>query len=1047
MNSSLRLSTAPAAAPGVKGRFPNSCKKKIARIGVLGETIFELFSESLSYVYHRLKLSLPTLFVDRKRKNSIESAKQRLLHPRSSAAMSARAFFELVVASITLIVCCASLPAQTTSSAPPVSPTAMYFGDHDTGTATAQTLAATNIGDGYVNLSVRISGSSAGDTPGDFSWNSTCLNKVPPKGSCEITALFNPVTIGKDKGEGEVRSATLTVTNDKDEHWYVSLEGRAFQNLHISPTVLEFENQIGNTASAARTVRLINYTDSAVNSITVTATGDFTENHAGCATPIAPGGSCGILVAFSPKQAGDTSGSLTVTSNLSNLGSLPRVISLYGLGLSRCKVPKFSLRDSGSQLVLIISGLYFLGLVLVRWHMIAKPVRALLVAEIEAVRSRAVAETADLPDSPGLNERLARIHFLLDEAVYPFKYKRFPINPAEQGRRKPVLQNSPAWYPWSTRVFNALFWTRGQELASWNLAHEAELQLVALLPVERVRARLETAEQQLRKINTPLALALADRARESLASGEALILERARQLLQQLKSLVKPLSVPDVARQVWLAGLQQRLLNSLQQFGDWLQQNTGPAATLEDCRSRIQRFLKTAAAYQGLATDLAQLPGLPNVPPQSRNLLQGITPFLTQLVTAIQTIQVQISDPTLKLETCNNTLSSLAEFRSDAEKLVDELKNAAAPDQAKAYQTLLDLCKSQSTLVNMMTQATTPSPGVALLRDVLAALQQQNELIQKITQADAIDGAADLGDCRDFVLQLAAAPPLSPDLMSRIDSALLGEVPAPLGRWRALLAEALSLIYEDTDTGFYKLASWHNKMMWLVGCALLFMFALAVTLGNAVLLLVGAVGGLLSRLTRTTTAADVANDYGATWGSLFLSPLTGALSAWGGILLIILGVKLNILGTALNLDWCNPYEPVALAIALLFGFLERLFDSVTGQIQDKLLKSTPSSPAPATTPPAPVSPAPKIASLSPSSATIGKEIQLTVRGANFQPGATATVTKDTGEAVPAKLDFNDATAVIVTCTPSGGKAFTATLTIANPDKQVATTKFDVAATG
>jgi hypothetical protein len=44
------------------------------------------------------------------------------------------------------------------------------------------------------------------------------------------------------------------------------------------------------------------------------------------------------------------------------------------------------------------------------------------------------------------------------------------------------------------------------------------------------------------------------------------------------------------------------------------------------------------------------------------------------------------------------------------------------------------------------------------------------------------------------------------------------------------------------------------QMMWLVGCALLFMFALAVSLGNAVPLVLSAVGGLLSRLTRTTAA-------------------------------------------------------------------------------------------------------------------------------------------------------------------------------------------------
>jgi hypothetical protein len=125
--------------------------------------------------------------------------------------------------------------------------------------------------------------------------------------------------------------------------------------------------------------------------------------------------------------------------------------------------------------------------------------------------------------------------------------------------------------------------------------------------------------------------------------------------------------------------------------------------------------------------------------------------------------------------------------------------------------------------------------------------------------------------------------------------------------------------------------------------------------------------------------------------------------------------------------------------------MERLFDSVTSQIQDKLLKSAPpSTPASVAASP-PVSPAPKIGSLTPNTASIGKEIQLTVRGANFQTGATAAVTKDTGDTMLAKLDFKDAATVIVTCTPVGAKAFVATLTITNPDKQTASAKFDVVA--
>ncbi|HEX8817021.1 MAG TPA: choice-of-anchor D domain-containing protein [Terriglobales bacterium] len=935
--------------------------------------------------------------------------------------------------------------AETVSPASSISSKAVSFGDHDIGTTATQSLLATNNSDVPVNLVVIISGPNAGDVPGDFSWTSSCLSKVAPKASCQIDVAFNPMEIGKDKGDGEERKANLTVSNDRGEiAEQTLLSGKAFQNLGISPEVLEFEGQVGSASGVGRNVRLTNYTSSVINSITVSTTGDFTENHAGCSMPLTPGGSCGILVTFSPKQAGRSSGSLTIAANLSNLGKLPRSIALNGKGLNHCELPRFSFHNWGSQLVLIISGLYFLGLVLVRWHMIAKPARAQLVAEIEAVRSRAVAETSGCPDTPELIERLARIHFLLDVAEYPFKYKEFPINTEAQGRKAPPMPVVPPWYSVTTRFFNALFWTRGQELAGWGLAHEAELQLVALLPLEVVRARLETAEQELRQMNTPLASSLADKVRDTLNSGEAFIVERATQLLQQFQQLAKQMSAQDAARQAWVAGLGPRLLNALQQFSDWAEKIVGVATTLGECNSRLQSCPKAAVTSQAIDSDLRGLSDPPQLPNEYGALLIEIRDFVARLRDAIKQIP-DPNDPAVTLDGCNKLTSCLVALGNEAGILAKKLKDSIPTNQAEVYQRLLVVCKAQGLLFSLMTQSTTPSPANALLRDLLASLQAQNELVQKINQAAASGIAADFANCRDLVLQLANIPPLPSDLTTRIENLLRGEAPAPLARWRAVLVEALGLIYESTDNDFSQLASWHNKMMWLVGIALLFMFALAVTLGNAIFLLLGAVGGLLSRLTRTTEAADVPNDYGATWGSLFLSPLTGALSAWGGILLIILGVKLNILGAALNLDWCNPYEPVSLAIALLFGFLERLFDNVTGQLQDKLLKSGSSSPSPATASPASPTPAPKIISISPASASIGNEVQLTVRGANFQRGAVASVTKDTGDPSPAKLDFTDATLVLVTCTPSGAKPFTATVTIANPDKQVATGKLAVTA--
>ncbi len=673
---------------------------------------------------------------------------------------------------VVLVIMCAPCGAQPKiDPGITIEPSEINFGPRDIGTTTPKTLLVKNNSTASVNLTITISGNNSND----FSWKSTCLSNLQPTSKCEVFLFFSPLTIAKP----EDRQAQLVISNGNVAALPVALSGAAFQNLGVSPGSLSFDDQLVNTLSAPHSLVVTNYSDSTLSSLTVTGAGDFTENHTKC-EKITPGASCAISVVFAPKLPGATSGTLTITADQSSLGKVPRVVLLQGNALARCSVADFSFRKWSVWLAILIGGLFFTGLVLVRWHMIAKPARAQLVAEIGVVRSRLIAETAGDPKSADLDGRVERIHYLLDWALYPFKNKRFPIETKEDGSERSFV---PGWLPWYTRLFNALFWPRGQELAGWSFAHEAELQLVQLLHSERVRARMETAEQYLRVLNTSVSLALADRLHEGAGS---------------------------------------------------------------------------------LASSL------------------------------------------------------------------------------------------------------------------------------------------------------------------------------PLDRQRALLAEALNLIYEQGDTDFFQLAAWHSKMIWLVGCALLFIFALAATLQNAILLLLGAVGGLLSRLARTVHAAEVANDYGASWGALFLSPLSGALSAWGGILLIVLGLKFNILGNALNVDWCNPYEPATLAIALLFGFSERLFDGIVSQIEDKFVKASPSSPAP------PSKPAPNISSLDPPKAGLGKPVSFTVKGGNFLLGATATVTDEGGNPASAKLEFKDTATVLVTATLSGDKAYTSTLTITNPDKQSATFRFEVA---
>ena len=189
-------------------------------------------------------------------------------------------------------------------------------------------------------------------------------------------------------------------------------------------------------------------------------------------------------------------------------------------------------------------------------------------------------------------------------------------------------------------------------------------------------------------------------------------------------------------------------------------------------------------------------------------------------------------------------------------------------------------------------------------------------------------------------------------LIPKVKLALAARPEVPLERWRALHSEALGYLYNRSDNEFAQLISWQNKTVWLVGCSLLLIVALAATLQHALLFLVGALGGLLSRLMRSLSREDVPTDYGASWSTLFLSPVVGALAGWSGILLVIVGVEFNILGSALKFDWCNTYNPVMLGLALLLGFSERLFDGILDQLNRKVSEPPPTPPP--SPPPAPI---------------------------------------------------------------------------------------------
>jgi hypothetical protein len=183
-------------------------------------------------------------------------------------------------------------------------------------------------------------------------------------------------------------------------------------------------------------------------------------------------------------------------------------------------------------------------------------------------------------------------------------------------------------------------------------------------------------------------------------------------------------------------------------------------------------------------------------------------------------------------------------------------------------------------------------------------------------------------------LLVAKSDPVAAAVAEAIGKALTAK--DPVETKRPLLAEALELDYDRTDNSFAYLLSWQNKAAWLVAFGLLLALAMAcIAPTQSIFLLIGAVGGLLSRLARSLERNDVPTDYGASWATLFLSPVAGALGGWSGCLVSALAVKAQVLGSLFTGLWACPTSTFAVGAALAFGFSERLFSGVLSKLVDK----------------------------------------------------------------------------------------------------------------
>ncbi|HVT19015.1 MAG TPA: carboxypeptidase-like regulatory domain-containing protein [Thermoanaerobaculia bacterium] len=198
---------------------------------------------------------------------------------------------------------------------------------------------------------------------------------------------------------------------------------------------------------------------------------------------------------------------------------------------------------------------------------------------------------------------------------------------------------------------------------------------------------------------------------------------------------------------------------------------------------------------------------------------------------------------------------------------------------------------------------------------------------------------------------------------------------------RQVLIEATSYLFDFTDTEFASLTSWQNKAVWLTLVGVLLILGVGASEGHAALFLAGAVGGFLSRLTRELKRADVPTDYGASWSTLFLSPVAGAIAGWFGVALIMLlnDPTVGVLAGPLKIiNWDAHNTAATLAAAFVLGFSERLFDRIVSQLEEAIDKkkegAQKASSKPPDAPQAPAPPKPGMTSMSPSTVAPGGEV-------------------------------------------------------------------------
>jgi hypothetical protein len=225
-----------------------------------------------------------------------------------------------------------TLSGTGTQSGAQVSPVSTPFGNQPVGTTSAASnVTLTNNGTATLN----ISGITLGGTnPSYFATNAnTCGSTLAAGLSCTVSLTFTPQT-------AIAAAATLSFSNDGPGSPQVaSLTGTGTSlSITFSPASVTFPNTMVGTTAPSQTITVANTGNGPITVSGITIAGanasDFTQTN-NCGTSIAGGGSCAVVVKFTPSANGARVASVSFADNAP--GS-PQSVGLQGSGQTAAPV-------------------------------------------------------------------------------------------------------------------------------------------------------------------------------------------------------------------------------------------------------------------------------------------------------------------------------------------------------------------------------------------------------------------------------------------------------------------------------------------------------------------------------------------------------------------------------------------------------------------------------------------------------------------------------------------------------------------------------------